>query len=83
MKKICLLSFIVLLGILPVIGQKVLPKNLPEFDDSPFHFGFLVSGNRSFFDIRQKYNATFSDSLFGIVNDPQPGFNLALLASYK
>ena len=83
MKKIYLLSFFAMIGIHSALGQKVLPKNLPEFDDSPFHFGFLVSGNRSFFDIRQKYEMAFEDSLFGIVNDPQPGFNLALLASYN
>lgn len=64
-------------------GQRVLPKNLPEFDDSPFHFGFLVSGNRSYFDIKYKLNPSFSDSLLGVINVPQPGFNLSLLASYN
>jgi len=83
MKRILLLSWLVIISTLSITGQKLLPKNLPDFDDSPFHFGFLVSGNRSFFDIRQRLDTSFQDSLFGIVNDPQPGFNLALLASYN
>jgi len=83
MKRILLLSWLVIISTLSITGQKLLPKNLPDFDDSPFHFGFLVSGNRSFFDIRQKFETSFNDSLYGIVNDPQPGFNLALLASYN
>ena len=66
-----------------LLGQQVLPKNLSDFDDNPFHFGFLVSGNRSFFDIQYKPDFTFQDSLLGAVNVPQAGFNLALLASYN
>jgi hypothetical protein len=64
-------------------GQKVFPQNLSDFDDNPFHFGFLVSGNRSFFDIKYKPDFTFNDSLLSAVNVPQAGFNLALLASYN
>ena len=59
------------------------PEILEDFDDNPFHFGFLVSGNRSYFDIKYKLNPTFQDSLLGVVNIPQAGFNLALLASYN
>lgn len=83
MKMRLIFGLIALLFSGGIFAQKMLPKNLPDFDESPFHFGFLVSGNRSFFDIRQKYETSFSDSLYGIVNDPQPGFNLALLASYN
>lgn len=56
-------------------------KNLPNFDDKKFHFGFLLSLNSSDFTISYKPNFDFSDSLLSIENDPQSGFNLALLAS--
>lgn len=56
-------------------------ENLQSFDDRLYHFGFLLSGNSSSFFIDYKPDFTFSDSLLGISNDPQLGFNLALLAS--
>ncbi len=56
-------------------------KNLPSFDYKKYHFGFLLSTNTSdfFFDYRPDF--TFQDSLLGIENVRQSGFNLALLAS--
>ena len=56
-------------------------KNLPSFDYKKYHFGFLLSTNSSdfFFDYRPDF--TFQDSLLGIENVRQSGFNLALLAS--
>ncbi len=82
MRKIIVCLFI-LLEWSSVQSQQVLPKNLSDFDDNPFHFGFLVSGNRSFFDIQYKPDFSFRDSLLGAINVPQAGFNLALLASYN
>lgn len=58
-------------------------KNLENFDSRPYHFGFLLSINTSSFFIDYKPNFTFQDSLLGIDNVPQSGFNLALLASYN
>lgn len=56
-------------------------ENLGSFDSRYYHFGFLLSGNQSSFYIDYKPDFTFSDSLLGIDNVPQSGFNLALLAS--
>jgi len=56
-------------------------ENLGSFDNRYYHFGFLLSGNSSSFYIDYKPDFTFGDSLLGISNDPQMGFNLALLAS--
>lgn len=56
-------------------------ENLGSFDNRHYHFGFLLSGNSSSFFIDYKPDFTFSDSLLGIANEPQMGFNLALLAS--
>jgi hypothetical protein len=58
-------------------------KNLPTFDMRYYHFGFLLSFNTSSFYIDNKADFTFQDSLLGIENVPQSGFNLALLASFN
>lgn len=58
-------------------------KNLANFDAKPYHFGFLLSGNTSDFRFDRVVDETFGDSLLGIDNAPQSGFNLALLASYN
>jgi hypothetical protein len=57
--------------------------NLQNFDRKLYHFGFLLSYNKSDFRIRYKPDFTFTDSLMGISNAGQPGFNLALLASFN
>jgi hypothetical protein len=58
-------------------------ENLPSFDSRYYHFGFLLSANSSSFFVDYKPDFTFSDSLLGIENVPQAGFNLALLASFN
>lgn len=58
-------------------------ENIPSFDKRQYHFGFLLSYNQSSFFIDYNPDFTFSDSLLGIDNVPQAGFNLALLASYN
>lgn len=65
-----------------VAAQQLKQKNLPNFDLKKYHFGFLLSVNTSDFYIDYKPDFTFSDSLLGVSNAPQSGFNLALLASY-
>jgi hypothetical protein len=58
-------------------------ENLGGFDSRLYHFGFLLSYNQSSFFIDYKPDFTFGDSLLGISNVPQAGFNLALLASFN
>lgn len=66
------------------LGQRIKgQRNLERFDSYWLHFGFLLSSNTSSFFIDYKPDFTFGDSLLGIDNVPQAGFNLALLASYN
>lgn len=58
-------------------------ENLGNFDNRMYHFGFLLSYNQSSFFIDYKPDFSFQDSLLGIDNVPQAGFNLALLASFN
>ena len=56
-------------------------KNLASFDNKPYHFGFILSGNSSDFLFNLEQDTSFTSGLYGIANEPQGGFNLALLAS--
>jgi hypothetical protein len=58
-------------------------KNLSGFDNKTFHFGFILSGNKSDFSFSLREDTTFTTGLYGIANTPQGGFNLALLGSAK
>ena len=63
-------------------AQQMRMKNLPAFDLKKYHFGFLLSTNTSDFFFEYSNRTTFQDSLLGIENRRQQGFNLALLASW-
>ncbi|MBT6163311.1 MAG: PorT family protein [Crocinitomicaceae bacterium] len=58
-------------------------KNLAAFDAKKYHFGFSIAGNQSDYNIIQRPEFSFSDSLIQIINQPQAGFNLALVASWN
>lgn len=84
MKNLILTSFVLLALATTGFAQGIQKKNLETFDFRHYHFGFLVSANSNSFYV--KYNPDFNfsnDSLLGIDNVPQAGFNLALLASYN
>ena len=84
-KGICL-SLLLAMGLclsLSANAQKIGRKNLAGFDNKTFHFGFILSGNKSDFSFSLVEDSTFSSGLMGISNAPQSGFNLALLGSAK
>lgn len=85
MKKIILLLGLLgaILAVTPAHAQVKGRENLSYFDSRLYHFGFLLSANSSSFFVDYKPDFTFSDSLLGIENVPQAGFNLALLASFN
>jgi len=83
-----LLRIVILLAFLAPTLQSYAQKgqsltNLETFDYKKYHFGFLLSFNTADFYINYKPDFTFNDSLLGIDNVQQSGFNLALLASYN
>jgi hypothetical protein len=83
-KGVCILAgLIALFYSTGAHGQAKGRENLPYFDSRLYHFGFLLSANTSSFFIDYKPDFSFSDSLLGIENVPQGGFNLALLASFN
>ncbi len=77
------MAFVVFLGMTSEGIAQGERKNLAAFDSKKYHFGFSLSGNQSDFNLTQRPDFTFSDSLKQIVNQPQAGFNLALVASWN
>jgi hypothetical protein len=69
----------------PGYGQRKKQQltNLPDFDRQPYHFGFVLSLNTA--NLMIEYDERFiqfSDSVLAINTVSQPGFNLAMLASW-
>lgn len=69
-------------GWMPARGQgRIVTQNLPNFDLSRFHFGFLLSYNTSDFYMKLKPGALTNDSLLVLDHVRAPGFNLGIVAS--
>lgn len=81
MQSIKVVLFFLALSVTGQIFGQHTARNLAQFDYKPYHFGFLLSINTADFDFEYKANEGFADSLLGIDNQKQQGFNLALLAS--
>ena len=73
---------IVLLSSIGTINAQQGRKNLAAFDSKKYHFGFALSGNRSDFNVELTPDLTGGDSLQSIINQPQAGFDLGLVASW-
>lgn len=88
LSKINTIRLIVLSAICAVIFssdalcQRTGATNLAGFDRRQYHFGFILGFNNSNFALERTPDFTFTDSLLAINTNPQPGFNLNLLASY-
>lgn len=63
-------------------AQRNSATNLSGFDRRSYHFGFILGYNSSNFSMQRTPDFNFTDSLLSITMQPQPGFNLNLLASY-
>lgn len=64
-------------------GQKQKAKNLYDFDNRKYHFGFLLAYNSADYFMEVKPNYFSTDSLISIQNFRQPGFNLGIIGSWN
>ncbi len=83
MKKLLIIAFLVGIGSGLFAQKKFKQKNpnLPYFEQSKFHFGFLLAVNTSGF--RMKYDLTTYDSLISLTTANQTGFNIGFLGSMR
>jgi len=84
MNRILSIFILFFIGITMVQGQyrnKEKIQNLTDFDNNPYHFGFIISVNTSNLVVQLKDQTQFTDSLLFLQTVSQPGFNLGMLAS--
>jgi hypothetical protein len=80
MKKLSFLILILLLNFNKVFSQS---KNLGQFDDKFFHFGFALSNNNSGFNLEMSSShiLDYNDSLQSVLVSNKPGFSLGVVTS--
>jgi hypothetical protein len=65
-----------------LFSQNGKPKNLSDFDERPYHWGFILAYNTSSFYVdRAPSDYTFSDSLFAVTPEAVGAFAVGPIAS--
>lgn len=66
------------------IAQTEKPKNTPVYDRDPLHFGFTLGVSTMDFGIKLTDDFyTSNDTVLGINNKRQPGFNIAMVTNLR
>lgn len=88
------LVVILLAGNMQSYAQMDKVKNLPKYDYSPYHFGFILAANKMFFSIKAKpwfENVKYTnqdlggDSLFlySVYGEPTVGFTIGIVGNLR
>jgi len=77
------LFIISLLFIISVYAQIEKPQNTPVYDRDPLHFGFTLGLSTMDFGIKMADNFYDLDTVLGINNKRQPGFNIAMVTNLR
>tara|TARA_B100001059_G_scaffold82799_1_gene80856 strand:- start:17593 stop:18288 length:696 start_codon:yes stop_codon:yes gene_type:complete len=81
MKKIYKLTVLILLSQSLFAQRYNVPLNLPNYDNKPLHFGFLIGINTLDFKITPVSNV--EDELFVLQSQNQKGFNLGVVSNMR
>ena len=81
MKKIHKIVLLLLISQNLLAQRYNVPLNLPNYDNKPVHFGFLVGLNTLDFKITSISN--IEDELFVIQSQNQKGFNLGVVSNFR
>ena len=81
MKKIYKVALILLLSQNLYAQRYNVPLNLPNYDNKPIHFGFLIGLNTLDFKLTPVSNV--EDELFVIQSQNQKGFNLGVVSNMR
>lgn len=68
---------------LPVFAQKQKVPNLPQYDNKPYHFGFLLGVNSTNFLVKYSPDIKNYDSIMAVVPKGQGGFNLGIVSDAR
>lgn len=82
LKKHSYFALLLLFVISNSLSQSRKPKNLSDFDERPYHWGFILAYNTSSFYVdRAPSDYTFSDSLFAVTPQALSAFAVGPIAS--
>lgn len=81
-KKI-ILVILLFAKIISVNSQSTKLYNLATFDFKPIHFGFALSLNSYSFVTKLSPEFNQLDSVYGLVSNPQGGFNLGMITNFR
>ena len=81
MKKIHKIVLLLLISQNLLAQRYNVPLNLPNYDDKPIHFGFLVGLNT--LDFKLTSISDIEDELFVIQSQNQKGFNLGVVSNFR
>lgn len=82
MRKILIISILVLIATAAFSQGAYKPINLGSFDRKVYHFGFLLGFNSADVYIDRKSDLASQDSLLSLNSQNQSGFNLGIVAAY-
>ncbi|TVR71228.1 MAG: PorT family protein [Marinilabiliales bacterium] len=76
--------FLILLLLFPLTAgaQRVIVRNMPEYDHRAMHFGFTLGVNTMDFRIRASEYAV-NEGLFAEVSTLTPGFNINIVSNFR
>ena len=83
MKLSHILSLIFSLIVFSSLAQKIKQQNLPTYDNEKLHFGFSLGINKADFILNPRINVTAPDSVLGVNNIPDWGFNLGIISDLR
>ncbi len=80
-----LIFLILVLFYFPASGQKSKEINLPNYDERWIHYGFLMGGHRSYFNITysDRFVENKLDSMHSILPPPRLGFDLGFIVNLR
>jgi len=95
-RKVLILSLTIFIGF-NAYSQKRKVLNLPNYDQSPYHFGFILAANNLVFNIKPVDNLSFikwnkeqspdifADSLYvyNVTSEGTPGFTIGILGNLR
>jgi len=74
---ICCITYI------PLNAQRTRMPNNRNYDEKPYHFGFLLGLNQMNFVVKPIENLRPPDTLYGIESTPKMGFNIGIVADLR
>ena len=64
-------------------SQNLRPDNLPKYDMSPYHFGFIIGLNQMHFVVKPIKDFQKQDTIYVVQAQPEMGFNIGIVSNLR